>query len=152
MLRNQKGITLVALVVTIIVLLILAGVSITMVAGDNGIATKAKKAASQTDIGNAQDALNMAISEAQADYYESFAEGNTASLPTVSEINDALDGYELELNNGANLLISTGASTNKTVDGKLYEGTKTNHTSEYKVTITINYESGMIASAVVSAN
>ncbi len=47
--KNEKGITLVALVVTIIVLLILAGVSITMVAGDNGIATKAQKAKKETE-------------------------------------------------------------------------------------------------------
>lgn len=44
MLKGQKGITLVALVVTIIVLIILAGVSIALILGDNGIATKAKDA------------------------------------------------------------------------------------------------------------
>ena len=43
MLKGQKGITLVALVVTIIVLIILAGVSIALVLGDNGIITKAKQ-------------------------------------------------------------------------------------------------------------
>ena len=42
--RNQKGITLVALVVTIVVLLILAGTSIAMLKGDNGIVTNAQKA------------------------------------------------------------------------------------------------------------
>lgn len=42
--RNQKGITLVALVVTIVVLLILAGTSIAMLKGDNGIITNAQKA------------------------------------------------------------------------------------------------------------
>ena len=40
--KEMKGITLVALVVTIVVLLILAGVSINLVLGDNGIITKAK--------------------------------------------------------------------------------------------------------------
>ncbi len=45
MLKGQKGITLVALVVTIIVLIILAGVSIALVLGDNGIVNKAKKGA-----------------------------------------------------------------------------------------------------------
>ena len=44
MLKNKKGITLVALVVTIVVLLILAGVSINLVLGDNGIINKAKEA------------------------------------------------------------------------------------------------------------
>ena len=41
--KNQKGITLVALVITIIVLIILAGVSIALVLGENGILTKAKE-------------------------------------------------------------------------------------------------------------
>jgi type II secretory pathway pseudopilin PulG len=43
MLKGQKGITLVALVVTIVVLIILAAVSITLVLGDNGIVKKAKE-------------------------------------------------------------------------------------------------------------
>ena len=43
-LKNNKGITLVALVVTIVVLLILAGVSINLVVGQNGIINKAKDA------------------------------------------------------------------------------------------------------------
>ena len=56
MLKNRKGITLVALVVTIVVLLILAGVSINLVLGNNGIIAKAKDAktksaeASQNDL------------------------------------------------------------------------------------------------------
>ena len=56
MLKNRKGITLVALVVTIVVLLILAGVSINLVLGNNGIIAKAKEAqrksaeASQNDL------------------------------------------------------------------------------------------------------
>ena len=42
--KNTKGITLIALVVTIIVLLILAGVSIAMLTGNNGILTQGKRA------------------------------------------------------------------------------------------------------------
>lgn len=44
MLKNMKGITLIALVVTIVVLLILAGVSINLILGDNGIISKSKEA------------------------------------------------------------------------------------------------------------
>ena len=40
--KNMKGITLIALVITIIVLLILAGVSIAMLTGQNGILTQAQ--------------------------------------------------------------------------------------------------------------
>ena len=42
--KNQRGITLIALVVTIIVLLILAGVAITLSIGDNGIFKRAGQA------------------------------------------------------------------------------------------------------------
>ena len=43
MFSKEKGITLVALVVTIVVLLILAGISITMITGDNGLMKKARE-------------------------------------------------------------------------------------------------------------
>lgn len=61
--KSQNGITLIALVVTIIVLLILAGVSITMVAGDNGIATKARKSAEATEIGTIKEDIKLEVSE-----------------------------------------------------------------------------------------
>ena len=47
--RKQKGITLVALVITIIVLIILAGVSIAMLVGENGIITQAQRAKEETE-------------------------------------------------------------------------------------------------------
>ena len=50
--RKEQGITLIALVITIIVLLILAGVSIAMLTGNNGILTQAQKAKNETE--NAQ--------------------------------------------------------------------------------------------------
>ena len=48
-LENNKGITLIALVITIIVLLILAGVSISMLTGENGILTQAQNAKNRTE-------------------------------------------------------------------------------------------------------
>ena len=48
--NKQEGITLIALVVTIIVLIILAGVSISMIVGENGIITQAKTAKEETEI------------------------------------------------------------------------------------------------------
>ena len=48
--KRNRGITLIALVVTIIVLLILAGVSITMLTGQNGILNRAGKAKEKTEI------------------------------------------------------------------------------------------------------
>lgn len=61
--KNKEGITLIALVVTIIVLIILAGVSISFVLGDNGIVTKAKLAKEQTEQAklNEEKQLNSAV-------------------------------------------------------------------------------------------
>ena len=42
--RNERGVTLIALVVTIVVLLILAGTAIAMLSGDDGIMTNAQRA------------------------------------------------------------------------------------------------------------
>jgi len=53
MFSKEKGITLVALVVTIVVLLILAGISITMITGDNGLMKKAREG--KTNWTNAQN-------------------------------------------------------------------------------------------------
>lgn len=49
MFKKENGITLVALVVTIVVLLILAGVSISLVLGQNGLVNRAKDAANATN-------------------------------------------------------------------------------------------------------
>ena len=53
--QNNKGITLIALVVTIVVLLILAGITITALFGDNGLITRAKLADQKTQEGAAND-------------------------------------------------------------------------------------------------
>ena len=65
--KNNKGITLIALVVTIIVLLILAGISIMMLSGDNGILTKAKDAKDITEEAQDLEILNMKILESSLD-------------------------------------------------------------------------------------
>ena len=65
MLKNKKGITLVALVVTIVVLLILAGVSINLVLGNNGIIAKAKDAETKSAEASQNDlkGMNALVSE-----------------------------------------------------------------------------------------
>ena len=57
--KNNKGITLVALVVTIVVLLILAGVSINLVLGNNGIIAKAKDAETKSAEARENDLKGM---------------------------------------------------------------------------------------------
>ena len=63
--KNEKGITLVALVITIIVLLILAGVTLAMVMGDSGIFGKANSAKEKTQLSNAEETIRLEVLENQ---------------------------------------------------------------------------------------
>ena len=80
-LKQNKGITLIALVITIIVLLILAGVSIAILTGENGILSQAAKAKEETEKAQANEALIL-------DEYNKFlnnAIGGTAGGGTTPE-------------------------------------------------------------------
>lgn len=59
--KKNNGITLIALVITIIVLLILAGVSLVTLTGDNGILTKASEAKERTGQANAEEQVEIAV-------------------------------------------------------------------------------------------
>ena len=61
--RGTKGITLIALVVTIVVLLILAGVAISMLSGDDGIITNAQKASREQSHGAVREGMSLAYNE-----------------------------------------------------------------------------------------
>ena len=65
--KRNKGITLIALVVTIIVLLILAGISISMLTGQNGILTQAQNAKTTTENKSAEEKVKLAVMGARAD-------------------------------------------------------------------------------------
>ena len=80
-LKSEIGITLIALVVTIIVLLILAGVSISLVLGDNGIITKAKEGKENTELAKVEEKVQL--NEA-AEYLE-----NMEVIRTVEEMRTA---------------------------------------------------------------
>ena len=81
MLKNNKGITLIALVVTIIVLLILAGVSIAMLTGDNGILTQSKNAKTDTEKAEAVERINLALNAGLAAAME-----DSSNAPTVDNV------------------------------------------------------------------
>ena len=59
--KNNKGITLIALVITIIVLLILAGITIAMLTGDNGLLTKANDAKAKDIEASVDERVRMAV-------------------------------------------------------------------------------------------
>ena len=86
--RNTKGITLIALVVTIIVLIILAGVSINLVFGNLGIVTKAKEAKRMQE----QAELNeqIALGELSNEIDKTInGTGTPTGMPTIKELRDS---------------------------------------------------------------
>ena len=62
-LTNRKGITLIALVLTIIILLLLAGISISMIAGQDGILTKATTAKKEMNKSELEEKIGLAVAE-----------------------------------------------------------------------------------------
>ena len=90
-LKNRtSGITLIALVVTIIVLLILAGISIQMLTGENGVLKRAGDAKELSGIGQEKDILALAYNSALS---KKITEDNT-TLVTDQDMNTELTGYE----------------------------------------------------------
>ena len=89
--RKQNGITLIALVITIIVLLILAGVSIAMLAGDNGLLTRSRQAKTATIQKSNEEIVKLAVEDLITEYHAGGAIAtnitNTNNSPSTLEIN-----------------------------------------------------------------
>ena len=114
----QKGITLIALVITIIVLLILAGVSIAMLTGQNGILTQAQNSKTTTENKSAEEKVKLAVMGARADdgtltvgklrtelaNYGGTVEGDT--FPVTAKV----DGKSFTVDANGNVTVS-GSST-----------------------------------------
>ena len=83
MMKEQKGITLIALVITIIVLLILAGVSIAMLTGENGILTKATTSKTETEKAEVAERINMELNAVYADVLS----GDITDFTKISDTN-----------------------------------------------------------------
>ena len=100
-LKKEKGITLIALVVTIIVLIILAGVSINLVLGENGIVEKAKFAKEQTEQAktNEETGVNEAVKYIEDMESENGGSSTPDPTPTLTT-NDLKAGDYIKYNTG----------------------------------------------------
>ena len=58
-LKKQKGITILALIVTVIILIILVGITISTISGDNGIITNTSKAKFTTEVKDIQEQIEL---------------------------------------------------------------------------------------------
>ena len=134
--RDMKGITLIALVITIIVLLILAGVSIAMLTGENGILTQANEASNKTKEASAKEKVEV---EVMGSYGEDGAidlgllEDNLNNIPGIEgvpspitglPITVTVDGYEITINGDGSVTIGdseTGGTELSDIKGKYFD-------------------------------
>ena len=113
-LTSNTAITLVALVITIIVLLILAGVTLNMVIGENGIFGKANNAKNKTEIAQYEEELRMCVLEIQTD---EATKGTTFGIDTIRN-NLVQKVNELQNTNDIEIITEEG---NATIEG-IYKG------------------------------
>ena len=151
--KRNKGITLIALVITIIVLLILAGITISMLSGENGILTKAAEAKTKTDKSSEEEQVKLAaLSALAADngnigtekYYEALNKelnkikegtGTVSGLPAEVKIGD--NRYVIRKNGEASQLGEAGWMYKK--DSKGRETIVTNGIYDLPIGTYINY-------------
>ncbi len=111
--KKQNGITLIALVITIIVLLILAGVSIAMLTGDNGILTKAKISGEETRIAEIKEAISLAASTIMADQID-------PTVTTPKEMNYENIAIQVKADNASSNARDIEGGIEYTYGGKTY--------------------------------
>ena len=83
--KNKKGITLISLVITIVVLVILSAVAIYLTLGNNGILNKAEQAKNETIKQTATEKMNLKITNMQIEKY-----AEEQRMPTLQEFADGL--------------------------------------------------------------
>ena len=134
--ERERGITLIALVVTIIVLLILAGVTIAALSGDNGILQNAIKAKELTEVKSEEEAIKIIATAV-----------NSETIKENSEYYTGVELYDRTIENGNKWHILTNKNTNETYgDGWNYikKGEEIQDYGETKYSWVVNYESGEV--------
>lgn len=89
--ENSKGITLIALVITIVVLLILAGVTISLIVGENGILNQATTATGKSKKAELKEKVDIAVQAAMARGLGTLTYENL-----VEELNSSIETYQIQ--------------------------------------------------------
>ncbi len=130
--QKERGITLIALVVTIIVLIILAGVSINMLVGDNGIIPQTQTGKTQTEQATLKEKLDMialerelnvslssTVEEDETDVFLEMMGDKEITQEDIDSFNETLQRYGKELTaiNNASDIQKIGTEGNYPLDG-----------------------------------
>lgn len=150
--KNQKGITLIALVVTIVVLLILAGTSIAMLTGDNGIITRAQQSNYANKEGEVIDRMQLAFSTVSTEVRVKTATETNFDASSETNINAFVDLIKKDLGIPSSGENKTGYTVKPDTEGKTITLTYTDSIfkadgkySPITCTITLDTDSATLA-------
>ncbi len=134
---NNKGITLIALVITIIVLLILAGVAIATLTGDNGILTKAVEAKEKTEMAEIKEQADLIKADLIAENtLKGMETKNTDVAKKIKEDTTYFSGSTLS---GNNKVVTADKKYDVIVDNNL-NITVVKHTQTSSKELTLSFE------------
>ncbi len=128
---KERGITLIALVVTIVVLLILAGVSLNLILGNNGIITKAKESRTENRMAQIDEQVKLAIGDAYTEGIGSITDSGLKSAlnnrlgeGTYDITGDETTGWKVTVK-------ETGKTYDITSNGKINSSEETGSTVDW---------------------
>ena len=98
--KSTKGITLIALIVTIVILLILAGISIVMLTGENGIINKTKKAKEETEISKEKEIIDISVAQAMG----KSRLGNVTYQNLQTVMQNKIEGEKIEVSDAGDVI------------------------------------------------
>lgn len=134
--KNSNGITLITLVVTIVVLLILAGTSIAMLSGDNGIVTQVKRAKEETTISEEKE-------QVQTKYISAKGKKVATNDPvTYLDVQQEFDNEDIDANVEGTDILSVKFNETENVyrilnDGKVVGPIDPNATIPWSITLAL---------------
>ncbi len=143
--KREKGITLIALVITIIVLLILAGVTISTLTGENGIITRTTQAADKTGEANAEEQVQLAVAasiETDGNINNEDLKDNLNKIEGIEGVPETItdDSYPLTVTvDGYEVMINKNGQTSKTTASTVEEAKNENVVFSENTQITDSY-------------
>lgn len=132
--KNRKGITLIALVITIIVLLILAGVTIATLTGDNGILIRAKETKDKTELTTEKEAIVLSFMSREID--------NQTELDNKYNIGEMLYDRNLQNSNRWSIVVLDNGTIYGTGWNYIPENTEIINYGKTKYSWLVNHNTG----------
>ncbi len=155
--KEQIGITLVSLVVTTIILLILAGIAISLTIGNNGLFSRSKIAVEEHEEAKAREKLELALSNIQLDknikkISDEYIDKELAKDEMIIIGNIVIvDGWQFEIDRSIpKIVMSIGKGRE---NENIYIETKVEVSKDYinaKIDINVAYEEGRISEIIVN--